>query len=76
MLVAQVGEVNLDLARYLIVGRRRDADAARVCDALKPRRNVNSISKYVMGLNDYVANIDADPESNSPVLDAHENVGF
>src|SRR5262252_5815429 len=52
----------------MIVGRRRDADAARFCDALKPRRNIHAVAKDVMRLGNYVANIDAHTESNAPVL--------
>jgi tetratricopeptide (TPR) repeat protein len=52
----------------LIVGSRRYADAARFCDVLKPRRNVNAVSKDVMGLDDYVANVDAYAEGNAPLL--------
>ena len=67
-LLAQIGELNPDLASDLIVGRRRDADAAGFCDALKPRRNINAVSKDVMRLDDYVADIDAHTESNAPVF--------
>jgi hypothetical protein len=35
---------------------------------LSPRRDVNSVSKDVMGLDDYVANVDADAECNTPVF--------
>ena len=68
VLLAQIGELNPDLASDLIVGRRRDADAAGFCDALKPCRNINAVSKDVMGLDDYVADIDAHTESNAPVF--------
>ncbi len=68
VLLAQIGELNPDLASDLIVGRRRDADAARFCDALKPRRNVDAVAKDVVGLDDYVADIDAHAESNAPVF--------
>jgi len=52
----------------LIVGRRRDADAAGFCDALKSRRDVDAISKDVMGLDNYVADIDAHAQSNASVF--------
>ena len=68
VLLAQIGELDPDLASDLIVGRRRDADAAGFGDALKSRRDVNAISKDVMGLDDYVADIDAYTESNAPVF--------
>src|SRR6266702_1485448 len=66
--LAQIAELNPDLALDLIVGRRRDADAARFCDALKPRRNIYAIPKNVMRLNNHVADIDAHTESNAPVF--------
>jgi hypothetical protein len=50
----------------LVVGGRRDADAAGFCDALKPRRNVNAVSKDIMGLDNYVADIDANAEGDTP----------
>ena len=68
VLVAQIGELNIDLASDLIVGGRRDADAARFCDALKPRRNVNAVSKDIMGFDDYITDIYARAESNTPVF--------
>ena len=68
VLLAQIGELNPDLASDLIVGRRRDADAAGFCDALKPRRDVDAVPKDVMGLDNYVADIDAHTESNAPVF--------
>ena len=53
----------------MIVDRGRDANAAGFCSALKPCRNVNALSKDVMRLDDYVADIDADTEGNLPVCD-------
>ena len=52
----------------MIVGRRRDADAAGLCDAFKPRRNVNAVAEDVVGLDNYVADIDAHTECNAPVF--------
>jgi hypothetical protein len=37
-------------------------------DALKPRRNIHAVPKDVMGLDDYIADIDAHTESNAPVF--------
>ena len=68
VLLAKISELDPDLASDLIVGRRRDADATRFGDALKPGRNVNAVSKDVVGLDNYVANIDAYAESNTPVF--------
>ena len=68
VLLAQIGELNADLASDLIVGRRRDADAAGLGDALKPCRNVYAVTKNVMWLDDYVADIDTHAEGNTPVF--------
>ena len=68
VLLAQIGELNADLASDLIVGRRRDADTAGFCDAFKPCRNIYAVTKNVMRLDNHVADIDADTESNSPVF--------
>src|SRR5205814_7194636 len=62
------GELNSDLATDLIVSRRRDADAAGFCDALKPRCDVNAVSKNVISFDDYVADIDTHTESNASVF--------
>jgi hypothetical protein len=52
----------------MIVGSRLDADAAGLCDALKPSRDIDTISEDVMRLDYYVADIDADTKGNAPVL--------
>ena len=68
ILLAQIGELDLDLAADLIVGRRRDADATGFCDALKPRRDVDAVPKNIVRLDNYVADIDADTEGNTLVF--------
>src|SRR5215470_16120572 len=68
-LFAQIGELNPDLASDVIVGRRRDADSVRLCDAFKSGCNVNAVPKDVMGLDDDVTDVDAHAESNAAVLD-------
>jgi hypothetical protein len=45
-----------------------DGDAARSCNALKPCRNVHTIPEDVVRLDNYVADIDAHTESNTPVF--------
>jgi hypothetical protein len=67
-LFAQISELDVDLAADMIVNGEGNADAARFCDALKPRRDIDAISKDVMGLDDYVADVDTYTESNTPVL--------
>ena len=38
------------------------------CNALKPRRDVDTVSKNIMRLDNYVADIDAHAESNAAVF--------
>jgi hypothetical protein len=52
----------------MIVGRGRDADTAGFCNALKPRRDVDTVAKNIMRLDNYVADIDAHAESNALVF--------
>ena len=68
VLLAYIDELNRHLASDIIVGRRRDADAARFCDALKPRRNVHAIPKDVIRLDNYVADVDADSKGKAAVF--------
>src|SRR4029077_8755592 len=48
-LLAQIGELNRDLATDLIVGGKRDANAARFRDALKPRGYIHAVPKTSRG---------------------------
>jgi hypothetical protein len=68
VLFAHINELSTDPASDLIVGARRDANAARFCNALKPRRNVHTIPKDVVRLDNYVADIDSYAERNAIVF--------
>jgi hypothetical protein len=65
---AQIDELNADLASDVLVSRRLDADAAGRCDAFKPCRNIYAIAEDVMWLDNYVADIYADTESDTGVF--------
>ena len=52
----------------MIEDRLRDTYAAGFGDALKPRRDVNAVSKDVMGFDDDVADIEPHTEENAPVF--------
>ena len=67
-LLAQIGELNADLAPDMVVGRRRYADAVGLSDTLKPCRNIYVVTKDVMWLDDDVADIDTHAEGNTPVF--------
>jgi hypothetical protein len=69
VLLTQIGELNANFAPDMIVGRRRDADAAGLCDALKPRSYIHAVPKNVVRLDNDVAYIDAHTEGNLPVCD-------
>jgi hypothetical protein len=53
---------------HLIVRGRREADATRFSDPLKPSRDVDAIAKNVIALNKGVAEVDPDPVQHTPVL--------
>ena len=59
VLLTQISELDADLASDMIVNGGGNADAAGLCNALKPRRNINAVSKDIMGLGDYIADVDA-----------------
>ena len=67
-LLAQIGELDRYLASDLIVGRRRDADAAGFRDALKPRRDVDAVPEDVVALDQDVTEVDPDPEEHTLVF--------
>ena len=44
----------------------RDADAARLCEFLQPRRDVDAVAKNVVAVDDHIAEIDADAQLQPP----------
>jgi hypothetical protein len=46
----------------------RDANAAGLCDALQSRGDVDAVAKYIVVVNDDVADVNADAEFDSLVL--------
>ena len=58
--LAQIDEICVDLASNLLVRGRRNANAARLSNTLKPRRNIDAIAEDVVGIDNDVANIDPD----------------
>ena len=67
-LLAQIGELNCDFAANLIIGRRREADAARFGDALKSCCDIDAVTKDVLTLDQNVSEINPDPIEHTPVL--------
>ena len=63
-LLAHVLEPQVELAGDLVVDRRRDQDAARLREALEPRRDVDPVAQQVVALDDDLAKVDADAEEH------------
>ena len=49
-LLAQISELDRDLAADLVVSRRRDADTAGLRDAFEPRRDVDAVAENVVAI--------------------------
>ena len=56
------------LPRDLVVDAAGDADAARLGQALQPRRDIDAVAVEVVALDDDVAEIDADAQHDTPRL--------
>jgi hypothetical protein len=67
-LLAEISELDRDLAANLIVSGRSDADATRLRDTLKPRSYVHAIAKNVLSFDQDVPKVDPDPKEHTPVL--------
>src|SRR5262245_49389308 len=67
-LSAKIVEANFNFAPYLIIDAARNADAARIGQRLKSRRDVYAIAIEVAPLNDDIAQIDADTQQNGALL--------
>ena len=67
-LLAEVGELDSHFAVDLPVHIIGNADAARLCDTFKPRRDVDAVAEDVVPFYDDVAEIDPDAELNAPVF--------
>src|SRR5690606_20165038 len=61
-LLAAILELERELVAHLLVGRTRNADAARLGELLEPRGYVDSVAEHVIALDDDVTDIDSDAE--------------
>ena len=68
VLLAQIGELDIDFAADLIIGRSRDADATGFGDACQPCRDIDAVAENVVTLDQDVAEVDPDPEGDALVL--------
>src|SRR5271166_695021 len=60
VLLAEIGEMRVDPAANVIVGRAGKTNPARLCDALEPRGDIDAVAKNVVALDEHVAEVDAD----------------
>ena len=62
LLLAQVPEGDIELARGVLLYPRRHADPSRLCQTFEPSRDIHAIAEDVPVLNNDVALMDADAE--------------
>src|SRR4029077_6871259 len=67
-LLSEILELNRERASDLIILGGRYEDTACPRDALKPRRYVHHVPKYIMRFNNDVADIDAHAETDALVF--------
>lgn len=67
VLLAHVCKLDRDLATNLIVRGGRDANAAGFGYSLKPSCDVDAIAKYVVLLDDHIADVYSDTEKKAPI---------
>jgi hypothetical protein len=67
-LLALIGELDCDFAADLIVGRRRDTDAAGFGYAFKAGSNVDTVPEDIIIIDDDVPNVNADAKFDPSVL--------
>src|SRR3990172_8698232 len=75
-LLAEILVAKPDLALDLIIGRAREADAARLSEAFHPRRYVDSVAVDPLPFDDHIAQVDADAELHPPGLRQFGVPGF
>src|SRR5215472_10137624 len=66
-LLAEVAEAEVELAGGVLLHPRRDANAARLGDSFKARRDIDAITKDVAVLGNDVALVDADAKLDAGV---------
>jgi len=68
LLLADVLKCAFEPALDLIVHEARDADPARIGDALQSRGDVDAVAVNIAVFDDYIARVDADAELDALVL--------
>jgi hypothetical protein len=67
ILLAHIGDDDLNLAADLLVGGGREADAAGLGNAFQPRGDVDAVAENVVAVGEHVADIDTDAELEPPI---------
>src|SRR5262245_26904684 len=65
---AHLDKKNVDLAAHLVKRIVRHADAARLSQHLQPGSDVDPVTEYVVAVDNDIAEVDADPEGNAPII--------
>ena len=68
LLVAAVGEDEVELVADMLAHRLRDGDAARPGNAFQPRRDIDAVAENVVALDDDIAKVDADAKLDAAVV--------
>src|SRR5262249_22486848 len=63
-LLTQIDEPEFELVPDLIVGGRRDADAAGFCNAFEPSGDVDAVAENIVTIDDDISDIDPDAKGN------------
>ena len=67
ILLAHIGDGELDFAPDLLIGCGREADAAGLRDAFQTRSDVDAVAEDVVTVGEDVTDIDADAELQPPI---------
>ena len=68
-------EREAELVQDLVAHDAAHADSSRLCNSLYPRRDVDTIAKYVVAVDDDVANIDTDAKFD-PLVGSERRIAF
>ena len=66
--LAEVDEIRLDPLAHVLVGGAGQAHAARLGDALEPRRDVDAVAQKVVAFDQHVAEMNADAIDDAPAF--------
>src|SRR6516164_4814958 len=66
--LTQINELDPDLASNMTIDGRRNANATRLGNPFKPRRDVDVVTEDIVRLDDHIANIDSNAEQNARVF--------